>query len=111
MEEYLTELPVDLHNLPEDFWQLEEAQLTLLRMADNDSYNSTLGLFDKPTSFPLSYRIAATLCHTLILILGVTGNCLLIYVARKATTLQTPTYCYLVSSFLVSGCFNLLRFL
>ncbi|GAU91659.1 hypothetical protein RvY_03874 [Ramazzottius varieornatus] len=97
MEEYLREHPLDLSNLPEEFWQLEETQLALLKMSDNDSYNSTLGILDRRRNFPLSYRIAATLCHTFILILGVTGNCILIYVVRKVTTLQSPTYCYLVA--------------
>ena len=46
---------------------------------------------------PLNYRILATVLHSLIFCFGVTGNIMLIYVAHKARSLQTPTYSYLVS--------------
>ena len=45
----------------------------------------------------LTYRIVATLLHSLILVGGVFGNVVLILVAKKTRSLQTPTYCYLVS--------------
>ena len=80
-------------NITDDLWTLEYIPEVDLLQWDNSSF--TVG-FNKTLSFPLYYRIAATLCHTLILILGVSGNSMLIYVARKATTLQTPTYRYLV---------------
>ena len=49
----------------------------------------------------LTYRIVATLLHSLILIGGVFGNVVLILVAKKTRSLQTPTYCYLVSQCVV----------
>ena len=49
------------------------------------------------SDFPLDYRIFATIIHLIILIVGLTGNCALIWVAWKSKSLKTPTYAYLVS--------------
>ncbi|OQV21473.1 putative Thyrotropin-releasing hormone receptor [Hypsibius exemplaris] len=46
---------------------------------------------------PLAYRIWATIIHATIFILGVAGNVVLVIVVRKTRSLQTSTYCYLVS--------------
>lgn len=51
---------------------------------------------DLEFDFPLDYRIIATFMHLTILLLGVTGNIVVIVVARSAASLQSSTYCYLV---------------
>lgn len=50
---------------------------------------------------PLSYRIFATVLHSIIFFLGLTGNGLLIITASTAPTLKIPTYSYLVSQTLL----------
>lgn len=59
---------------------------------DNDSF-----VWNDEADYPLVYRVVATILHALILVLGVAGNIVLILVARRTKSLQTPTYCYLVS--------------
>ena len=47
--------------------------------------------------FPFGYRVAATIVHVIIFILGLVGNVVLIIVVRKNRSLQSPTFSYLVS--------------
>ncbi|OWA49968.1 putative Thyrotropin-releasing hormone receptor [Hypsibius exemplaris] len=47
--------------------------------------------------FPLSYRVLATVIHSLIFVFGVVGNVILILVVRRTRNLQSPTFVYLVS--------------
>lgn len=62
------------------------------------SLSMDVGLSEPDRLPSLTYRAVATFCHTLIFLLGVSGNFVLIHVARKVKTLQSPTYCYLVSA-------------
>ncbi|GAU91327.1 hypothetical protein RvY_03600-3 [Ramazzottius varieornatus] len=50
-----------------------------------------------PESYPLDYRIVATVLHSLIFILGVVGNVCVVIVVRRTPSMRTPTYFYLVS--------------
>ncbi|XP_055353576.1 thyrotropin-releasing hormone receptor-like [Paramacrobiotus metropolitanus] len=50
-----------------------------------------------PQLFPTSYRIAATVLHSTIFLLGFWGNILLLVVVHRTRSLHVPTYCYLVS--------------
>lgn len=51
-----------------------------------------------PESYPLDYRIVATVLHSLIFLLGVVGNACVIIVVRKTPSMRTPTYFYLVNT-------------
>ncbi|OWA55073.1 hypothetical protein BV898_19458 [Hypsibius exemplaris] len=66
--------------------------------ADGGGSNSTVMPEEQQQEYmenPLSYKVVATVMHVLIFLGGVFGNVVLILVARKTSSLQTPTYCYL----------------
>ncbi|OQV16168.1 putative Thyrotropin-releasing hormone receptor [Hypsibius exemplaris] len=67
------------------------------RWASNHTEEFLFGSDGDLDELTLNYRVFATLIHTLIFCFGFVGNIVLIVVANKAKTLQTPTYSYLVS--------------
>jgi len=51
----------------------------------------------EPVYFPLIYRIVGTVLQVPILICGLLGNSLVVFVLAKSRSLWSPTNCYLVS--------------
>ena len=64
----------------------------------SDGNDTLVWPFEEP-DYPMAYRVVATCLHAAILLLGVAGNIVLIAVANRTKSLQTPTYCYLVCAF------------
>ncbi|GAU98738.1 hypothetical protein RvY_09846-2 [Ramazzottius varieornatus] len=51
----------------------------------------------RATVYPMSYRVVGTVADVIIFIVGFLGNIMICAVVKNTKSLQTPTYCYLVS--------------
>ncbi|OQV19183.1 Thyrotropin-releasing hormone receptor [Hypsibius exemplaris] len=97
---FVTELPIVVATAegPSDTSNNRSSELNMTDLLDSGTggNNDTYYILEE-ADYPLAYRVVATFLHSLILILGVAGNIVLIAVANRTKSLQTPTYCYLVS--------------